>query len=175
MSQKWYAIQTHSGSEKSVKNALLLLKERLEEGKIDDILVPTEDLIEVKNGKKIVIEKPLYSAYVFAKLDLDTQLWHTIQSMPKVGRFIGESKQPTPLSDKDIQSIMDKVQNRSAPRPKVEFNSGETVRIKEGSFANFNGIVESFDLTSGILKLNVSIFGRNTPVTISYLHVELID
>ena len=175
MAHNWYAIQTHSGSELSIKKALETLSNDLEDGKIEQVLVPTEDLIEMKKGKKIIIEKPLYSAYVFAKIDLNTSLWHAIQSMPKVGRFIGESKKPSPLSDKDIAQILDKVNNRGIAKPKVSFEEGETLRIKEGSFSNFNGIVESFDMTSGMIKLNVLIFGRNTPVEISYSQVERID
>ena len=175
MAHNWYAIQTHSGSELTIKRALESLREELLDGRIDQVLVPTEDLIEIKKGEKIIIEKPLYSAYVFANIDLDTALWHAIQSMPKVGRFIGESKKPSPLSSKDIQQIKDKVEKRSAPKPKVSFAEGELLRIKEGSFANFNGHVESFDLTSGMLKLNVLIFGRNTPVEISYTQVERVE
>ncbi len=174
MAQQWYAIQTHSGSEIAVKNALLRLKEEMQNDRISEVLVPTEDLIEMKKGKKVVVERPLYPAYAFAKIDLDTALWHQIQSMPKVGRFIGESKRPTPLSEKDINSILEKIEKKAAPRPKIAFDKGETVRIKEGSFANFNGIVENFDMTSGMLTLNVSIFGRNTPVEISYTQVELV-
>ena len=94
--------------------------------------------------------------------------------MPRVGRFIGESKKPTPLADKDINLILEKVQNRAAAKPKVSFDEGEMVRINEGPFANFNGVVEDFDMASGILKLNVSIFGRNTPVEISYTQVERV-
>ena len=141
---------------------------------IQDVLVPTEDLIDIKKGKKVIIEKPLYSAYVFANIDLDTALWHAIQSMPKVGRFIGESKRPSPLSKKDIEQILNKVEKREAPKPKVSYEEGELLRIKEGSFSNFNGHVESFDMTSGIIKLNVLIFGRNTPVEISYTQVERV-
>ncbi len=174
MAQQWYAIQTHSGSEISVKNALLRLREEMQNDRISEVLVPTEDLIEIKKGEKVITERPLYPAYAFAKIDLDTALWHQIQSMPRVGRFIGESKRPTPLSEKDINSILEKVQNKAAARPKISFDKGETVRIKEGSFANFNGIVENFDLQSGTLTLNVSIFGRNTPVEISYTQVELV-
>jgi len=174
MAHKWYAIQTHSGSELSVKRALEKLAEEMGNDRISEVLVPTEDLIEVKKGKKSIIEKPIYPAYAFAKLDLDTALWHRIQSMPKVGRFIGESKKPTPLSDKDIELILEKVQKRAAPKPKVSFEKGEMVRINEGPFANFNGMVEDFDLGSGVLKLNVSIFGRNTPVEISYTQVERV-
>lgn len=174
MAHMWYAIQTHSGSELSVKRALIQLAEEMANDRIQEVLVPTEDLIEIKKGKKVIVEKPLYPAYAFAKIDLDTALWHRIQSMPRVGRFIGESKKPTPLSKKDIDAILDKVENRAAAKPKVSFEEGEMVRIKEGSFANFNGLVEDFDMASGILKLNVSIFGRNTPVEISYTQVERV-
>ena len=175
MAHNWYAIQTHSGSELTIKRALESLSEELADGRIEEVLVPTEDLIEIKKGNKVIIEKPLYSAYVFAKIDLDTRLWHAIQSMPKVGRFIGESKKPSPLSDKDVQQIINKVEKRSAPKPKVSFEEGELLRIKEGSFANFNGNVESFDLTSGMITMNVLIFGRNTPVEISYTQVERVE
>ena len=97
MAHNWYAIQTHSGSELTVKRALEKLGEEMADGKIAEVIVPTEDLIDVKKGNKVIIEKPLYAAYVFAKIDLDTALWHAIQSMSKVGRFIGESKKPSPL------------------------------------------------------------------------------
>lgn len=92
MAHQWYAIQTHSGSELTVKRALLKLADELADDRISDVLVPTEDLIEIKKGNKSIIEKPLYPAYAFAQIDLDTELWHRIQSMSKVGRFIGESK-----------------------------------------------------------------------------------
>lgn len=174
MAHKWYAIQTYSGSELAVKRALIQLSEEMADGRIAEVLVPTEDLIEIKKGKKSIVERPLYPAYAFAKIELDTGLWHSIQSMPKVGRFIGESKKPTPLSEKDITAILDKVNNRAAAKPKVSFDEGEMVRVTEGPFANFNGIVEDFDMASGMLKLNVSIFGRNTPVEISYSQVERV-
>ncbi|NQY93906.1 MAG: transcription termination/antitermination protein NusG [Campylobacteraceae bacterium] len=174
MAHQWYAIQTHSGSELAVKRALEKLAEEMGTDRIKQVLVPTEDLIEIKKGKKSIIERPLYPAYAFAEIDLDTAIWHKIQSMPKVGRFIGESKKPTPLSKKDIDAILDKVNNRAAAKPKVSFEEGEMLRIKEGPFANFNGIVEDFDMTSGVIKLNVSIFGRNTPVEISYTQVERV-
>ena len=175
MAHQWYAIQTHSGSELTIKNALEKLSKEMQDGRIEQAIVPTEDLIEIKKGKKVIVERPLYSAYVFAKIDLDTALWHAIQSMPKVGRFIGESKKPSPLSDKDINQILEKVNNRGAAKPKVSFDEGEMLRIKEGSFANFNGVVETFDLNSGMIKLNVLIFGRNTPVEISYTQVERVE
>ena len=175
MAAKWYAIQTHSGSEKSVKRAIETMAEQLGlQDRIEEIVVPTEDVIEVKNGKKKITERSLYPGYVFAKMDLDTDLWHKIQSLPKVSRFIGEQKKPTPLNEKDVQNILDKVQNRAAPKPKISFEPGEMVRIIEGPFANFTGMVEEYDLEHGKLKLNVSIFGRSTPVEILYSQVEKI-
>ncbi|BDY13253.1 transcription termination/antitermination protein NusG [Hydrogenimonas cancrithermarum] len=175
MAAKWYAIQTYAGSEQSVKRAIETMAEQLGiQDRIEEIVVPTEDVIEVKNGKKKITERSLYPGYVFAKMDLDTDLWHKIQSLPRVSRFIGESKKPTPLSEKDVQNILDKVENRAAPKPKISFEPGEMVRIIDGPFANFTGMVEEYDLEHGKLKLNVSIFGRSTPVEILYSQVEKI-
>ncbi len=175
MAQEWYAIQTYSGSELSVKRAIEnLVKEWGIEERFSEIIVPTEDVIEVKNNKKKITERSLYPGYVFIKVDLNTDLWHKIQSLPKVGRFIGESKKPTALSEKDINLILEKVKNRAAPKPKVSFDTGEVVRIIEGPFANFTGTVEDYDMEHRKLKLNVSIFGRSTPIEILYSQVEKI-
>ena len=144
------------------------------EEKVEQVVVPTEEVIEVKNGEKKITERTLYSGYVFASVDLDTDLWHKIQSLPRVSRFIGEQKTPTALTDADIKVILDKMENQGAPRPKVDFETGEMVRIIDGPFANFTGMVEEYDLDHGKLKLNVSIFGRNTPVEILYTQVEKI-
>ncbi|MCR2039943.1 transcription termination/antitermination protein NusG [Campylobacter helveticus] len=172
---KWYAIQTYAGSEMAVKKAIEnLVKDNKIEERLKEIVVPTEDVIEFKNGKEKISERSLYSGYVFANLDLDTELWHRIQSLPKVGRFIGESKKPTPLSEKDINLILEKAYNKAAPKPKISFEEGENVRITEGPFANFTGIVEEYDMVRGLLKLNVSIFGRSTPVEILYSQVEKV-
>jgi len=175
MAYQWYAIQTYAGSEQAVKRAIeqMAIDYGIEE-KIERVVVPTEEVIEVKNGKKKITERTLYSGYTFAHIDLDTDLWHKIQSLPKVSRFIGEQKTPTPLSEADIKNILDKMENKSAPRPKVDFETGEMVRIIDGPFANFTGMVEEYDLDHGKLKLNVSIFGRNTPVEILYTQVEKI-
>ncbi len=175
MAFQWYAIQTYAGSEQAVKRGIeQLAKDYGIEEKIERIVVPTEEVIEVKNGEKKITERTLYSGYVFAQIDLDTDLWHKIQSLPKVSRFIGEQKTPTPLTDADIKVILDKMEKKSAPKPKVDFETGEMVRIVDGPFANFTGMVEEYDLDHGKLKLNVSIFGRNTPVEILYTQVEKI-
>jgi transcriptional antiterminator NusG len=174
MAHQWYSIQTY-GSDRAVKEAILnLVHEMGLEDKITDVIVPTEDVIEVKDGKKKVSERSLYSGYVFARIDLDTNIQHLIQSLPKVSGFIGEGNKPTPLSESDIQVILDKVNNRAAPKPKVYFDRGEMVRIIDGPFANFTATVDEYDLEHGTLKLNVSIFGRATPVDISYTQVEKI-
>jgi transcriptional antiterminator NusG len=175
MALQWYAIQVYSGSEQAVKRGIeLLAVEHGIEDRVDSIIVPTEEVIEVKNGEKKITERTLYPGYVFAHVDLDTALWHKIQRLPKVSRFIGEGKTATPLSQKDIDVILDKMENKSAPKPKIDFESGEMVRIIDGPFSNFTGMVEEYDLDHGKLKLNVSIFGRNTPVEILYTQVEKI-
>jgi transcriptional antiterminator NusG len=175
MALQWYAIQVYSGSEQSVKKGIeLLAVENGIEEKVEKIIVPTEEVIEVKNGEKKITERVLYSGYVFAHVDLDTDLWHKVQSLPRVSRFIGEGKTATPLTSKDIKLILDKMEKKSAPRPKVDFENGEMVRIIDGPFSNFTGMVEEYDLDHGKLKLNVSIFGRNTPVEILYTQVEKI-
>ena len=175
MANKWYAIQTYAGSEMAVKRAIEALKQdEALEAKIGEVLVPTEDVIEVKNTKQTIKERSLYPGYCFANLDLDTTLWHRIQMLPKVSRFIGEAKKPSPRPEKDIEIILEKINNREAPKPKINFEDGETVRIVDGPFANFNGIVEEYDMIHGKLRLNVSIFGRSTPIEISYSQVEKI-
>ncbi len=175
MAHQWYSIQTYSGSERSVKAAIqnIIIERGLQE-EIKDLLVPTEDVIEVKEGKKKISERSLYSGYVFVYLDLSKELQHLIQSLPRVSGFVGEANHPTPLSESDIQVILDRANNRAAPKPKVFFDSGEMVRIVDGPFANFTGTVDEYDLEHGTLKLNVSIFGRVTPVDISYTQVEKI-
>ena len=111
MSHKWYAIQTYAGSEMAVKRGIEnLVRDHGIEDQLKEVIVPTEDVIEIKNGKQKINERTLYPGYAFACLDLDTALWHKIQSLPKVGRFIGEAKKPTPLTEKDINTILEKVQ-----------------------------------------------------------------
>jgi len=172
---RWYTVRTYAGQELYVQKAILhLIEEDKLHDRVKDVIVPTEDVIEVKDGKKKVSERSLYSGYVFAKIDLNTEIQHMIQSLPKVSGFIGEANTPTPLSEHDINVILDRVNNRAAPKPKVYFDNGETVRIIDGPFANFTATVDEYDLEHGTLKLNVSIFGRATPVDISYTQVEKI-
>lgn len=175
---RWYSIRTYASQEQSAKQAILnLIEEDSLQEIILEVIVPTEDVIEIKNGEKRITERSLYSGYVFANILLDSQniLLSKIQSLSKVSGFVGESNRPTPLSENDINKILNKVKNRPAPRPKIDFIKGESVRINEGSFANFTGIVEDYDIDNGMLKLNVPIFGRTTPVDILYSQVEKIE
>lgn len=172
MSLDWYAIQTYSGSEQSVEKAV---KNLLDSAKIEcRIIVPTEDVFEYKNGKKITKQRSIYPGYVFIQVDLTTSIWHMIQKLPKVSKFIGEDKKPTPLSQEDVASILEKIERRSEPKPKIFFGKGEVVRIINGPFVNFTAVVEEYDVEHEKLKLNVSIFGRNTPIEILYSQVEKI-
>ena len=174
LNHQWYSIQTY-GSERAVRLAIFnMIEEMGLQDYITDVIVPTEDVIEVKEGKKKVSERSLYSGYVFARIALNTEIQHMIQSIPKVSGFIGDGKTATPLSEHDINVILDRVNNRAAPKPKVFFDNGETVRIIDGPFANFTATVDEYDMEHGTLKLNVSIFGRATPVDISYTQVEKI-
>jgi transcriptional antiterminator NusG len=176
MAQKWYAIQTYYGSEQSVKRAIERLRDELAiSDRVFEIVVPTEDVIELnKSGKQKTVERCLYPGYVFAQLDLDNELWHRIQSLSKVSRFIGEEKKPVPLQEKDIQQILEKARNRGPAKPKVFYDTAEAVRIVDGPFANFTGVVEEYEVATGKLRLNVSIFGRSTPVEIMYTQVQKI-
>lgn len=169
---EWYAIQTYSGSEKSVGEAIrnLVVQNQMQD-KFGEVVVPTESIIETK---KNIVDRSLYPGYVFVRLKFETEIWHMIQSLPKVARFIGESKRPTPLNEADVAKILEKVRNPAAPKPKISFDKGEVVRIVDGPFVNFTGTVEEYDLENKKLKLNVSIFGRNTPVEILYSQVEKI-
>jgi len=174
MAHQWYSIQTY-GNDRLVRDAILnMIEEMGLQEFIKEVIVPTEDVIEVKDGKKKITERSLYSGYVFANIDLNTEVQHLITALPKVSGFIGEANIPTPLSEHDINVILDRINNRAAPKPKVFFDNGETVRITEGPFANFTATVDEYDLEHGTLKLNVSIFGRATPVDISYTQVEKI-
>lgn len=175
MSLEWYTIQVYSGSELSVKEAInIIASNEIQEQRIMNILVPVEELIEIKDGKKHITEKALYPGYVFIEVDLDTNLWHKLQALPKVSRFVGDKHSATPLSKNDINLIIKKTEEKLDPRPKISFINGENVRIIDGPFSNFVATVDNYDFLHGKLKLNISIFGRNTPVEMLYTQVEKI-
>jgi transcriptional antiterminator NusG len=175
---KWYTIRTYAGREQYVKKALLyMIEDENLQTVIKEVVVPTEDIIDNKDGKKRIIERSLFSGYVFANMLLDSanELVSKVQSLSSVSGFIGDKYGPTPLSEKDINKILNKVHNRPAPRPKVDFIKGESVRINEGSFKNFQATVEEYDIETGTLKLNVLILGRPSSTELPYSQVEKIE
>jgi transcriptional antiterminator NusG len=171
----WYSLHVHSGNELFVKRAITkLIEDYNMEDRIEEILVPTEDIIEIKKGEEVIKEKALYPAYVFVKGDLDIDAQHKIRNISKVLSFVGEKGIPATLSQKDIDTIMDKVINKQKARYKLDFLEGEEVLIKEGSFENFKARVESFDPKTGSIHVMVNILGRDTPVELEVGQVSKV-
>ena len=175
MTKRWYVVHAYSGFEKSVQRALI---ERIARANMQDkfgqILVPVEEVVEMKNGQKRVSERKFFPGYVLVEMDMDDDSWHLVKSTAKVTGFIGgTAMNPTPISEKEVAKIMQQVQDGvEKPRPKVLFEMGEMVRIKEGPFADFNGNVEDVNYEKSRLHVSVSIFGRSTPVELDFSQVE---
>lgn len=175
MSLRWYVVHAYSGFEHRV---VKLLRERIEhEGKQDkfgEILVPTEEVVEMKDGQKRKSERKFFPGYVLVQMELDDETWHLVKSVPKVMGFIGGAlDRPAPISDKEAQKIIDRVQEGAdKPRPKILFEVGEVVRVIEGPFADFNGVVEEVNYEKSKLRVSVLIFGRSTPVELGFSQVE---
>jgi transcription termination/antitermination protein NusG len=177
MTKQWYIIHTYSGFEKKVKESL---ESRVEafglQDRIGQIVIPTEEVVEVRGGKKMVSSRMCYPGYVLLELDMDEHTWHMVRGTPWVTGFVGSGQTPTPLSEAEVQAIM----NRSAasaekPRPKLTFDRNEQVRIVDGPFANFTGVVEEVNADRSTLKVSVSIFGRSTPVELDFAQVEKVS
>ncbi|WP_420227097.1 transcription termination/antitermination protein NusG [Pigmentiphaga litoralis] len=175
MSKRWYVVHVYSGMEKSVQKALMERVERAGlETSFGQILVPTEEVIEVKGGSKSVTERRFFPGYVFVEMDLTDETWHLVKNTNKVTGFIGGSgNRPTPISQKEVDDMLSQMQEGvEKPRPKVLFEVGEMVRIKEGPFADFNGNVEDVNYEKSKLRVSVTIFGRSTPVELDFSQVE---
>jgi transcriptional antiterminator NusG len=168
-------VHTYSGFEKSVVRSL---KEHIRnagmESKFGEILVPTEEVVEMKSGQKRTSERKFFPGYVLVKMEMDDESWHLVKNVPKVTGFIGGSgMKPTPISDKEAESIMRQVQEGvEKPKPKFSFQTGEQVRVTDGPFQDFNGTVEDVNYEKNKLKVSVSIFGRMTPVELDFSQVE---
>jgi transcriptional antiterminator NusG len=175
MTKRWYVVHAYSGFEKSVQRALV---ERIARAGMQDkfgqIMVPVEEVIEIKNGQKTVSERKFFPGYVLVEMEMDDESWHLVKSTAKVTGFIGgTAMHPTPISEKEVAKIMQQVQDGvEKPRPKVLFEVGEMVRIKDGPFADFNGNVESANYEKSRLHVSVTIFGRATPVELDFSQVE---
>lgn len=174
MSNKWYVIHTLTGQEEKVKTTI---DNKLQEGALKDkvfsVLIPTEQVSEVKDGKKKISLRKFFPGYVLVEMDLDDETWYTIRNVPGVTGFIGTKTKPVPLQESEVKHIMKQTEERKEkPTPKVVFEKGDNVKIIEGPFINFNGTVEEVNPDKGKIKVMVSIFGRATPVELEYWQVE---
>jgi transcriptional antiterminator NusG len=175
MSKRWYVVHVYSGFEKSVQRVLL---ERIARSgmadKFGQIMVPVEEVVEMKGGQKNVSERKFFPGYVLVEMEMTDQTWHLIKSTPKVTGFVGgTATRPTPISEKEVQNILHQIQEGAEkPKPKVLFEVGEAVRVKEGPFTDFHGTVEDVNYDKNKLRVSVSIFGRSTPVELDFGQVE---
>ncbi len=173
--KRWYIVHAYSGMEKAVERNL---RERIDRAGMQDkfgrILVPTEEVVELKNGKKSVTERRFFPGYVLVEMLLDDDSWHLVKHTNKVTGFVGGAKnRPAPISEEDVQKIVNQMQEGTdKPRHKVEFVVGEYVRVKEGPFTDFNGTVEEVNYEKNKMRVSVTIFGRATPVELEFSQVE---
>ena len=175
MSKNWYVIHTYSGFEQKVKASLLEQFERSESKEnLGEIVVPTEEVIEVRKGKKKISSRKFFPGYVLISVDMTQDIWYMIKNTAKVTGFLGGGGTPVPLPEEEVQLIMGQMKGESTrPKPKFSFEKGEDVRVIEGPFVNFNGVVEEVNEDKGKVKVMVSIFGRATPVELEFPQIEL--
>ncbi|PYV62411.1 MAG: transcription termination/antitermination factor NusG [Acidobacteria bacterium] len=171
---KWYIIHSYSGFERKVKESLeSRVRAFALEEKIGRVLIPTESVTEVRGGKKYTVERMFYPGYVLVEMDMDDHVWHVVKSTPRVTGFVGTGQQPTPLSEEEVQHIVYRAgESKDKPKLKVKFEKNETVRITEGPFATFTGVVDDVNDDRETLKVMVTIFGRSTPVELEFKQVE---
>ncbi|BBJ00182.1 transcription termination/antitermination protein NusG [Ferrigenium kumadai] len=175
MAKNWYVVHTYSQFEKSVQRALTerIQREGMQD-KFGQILVPVEEVVELKSGQKSITERKFFPGYVLVEMEMTDESWHLVKSTPKVTGFLGGSAmKPTPISQREVDNIMQQMQaGVEKPRPKVLFEVGEAVRVKEGPFTDFNGTVEDVNYDKNKLRVAVTIFGRSTPVELDFGQVE---
>ena len=181
MLKRWFIIHTYSGFERKVAESL---RSRVTafglEKEICNVLIPTEEVIEVKGGKRVISQKMFYPGYVMVEMETtdnggpSDEAWHLIKDTPRVTGFVGSGASPTPLSDEEVQQIVYRIETRAAdrPKPKLAFEGGETVKIIDGPFSSFTGVVDEVNDDRDTLKVMVTIFGRSTPVELDFLQVE---
>lgn len=176
MSKQWYVIHTYSGYERKVK---LSLEEQFEHSDcgemLGEIIIPTEEVVEVRKGKKKISSRKFFPGYVLINVEMAQEIWYMIKNTPKVTGFLGGGSSPVPLSEGEVKTIMDQVKGESArPKPKFSFDKGEGVRVVDGPFLNFNGVVDDVNLDKGKVRVMVSIFGRATPVELEFSQIEKV-
>ncbi|WP_375138483.1 transcription termination/antitermination protein NusG [Rubrivivax albus] len=174
---RWYVVHAYSGMEKAVERNI---RERIEragmQSKFGRILVPTEEVVELKNGKKSVTERRFFPGYVLVEMEMDDESWHLVKHTSKVTGFVGGARnRPAPISEAEVMKIVNQMQEGvDKPKPKVEWTVGELVRVKEGPFTDFNGAVEEVNYEKSKVRVSVTIFGRATPVELDFGQVEKV-
>ncbi|WP_404403571.1 transcription termination/antitermination protein NusG [Pelagibacterium halotolerans] len=176
MAKRWYIVQAYSNFERKVAESI---KEKVASGGLEhlfeDVLVPTEKVTEVRRGRKVDAERKFFPGYVLVKMELTDETFHLIKNTPKVTGFLGADNKPQPISEREAMAILQQVQEGvDRPKPSVSFEVGESVRVSDGPFASFSGVVEEVDEERARLKVEVSIFGRPTPVELEYGQVEKV-
>ena len=172
--KEWYIVHTYSGFEKKVEESL---RQRVQayglENEIGEILIPTEDVVELRGGKKVVSSKRFFPGYILVEMIMSDNGWHVVKNTPKVTGFVGAGIKPTPLRQEEVDQILHQVTaSAEQPKPKYTFDKGDPVRINEGPFTSFNGVVDDVNIDRNTLKVMVTIVGRSTPVELDFLHVE---
>jgi transcriptional antiterminator NusG len=174
--RNWYIVHTYSGFEKKVAESL---KQRVQayglQEEIGEVLIPTEDVVEMRSGKKVVTPKRFFPGYILVEMNMTDHAWHVVKNTPKVTGFVGAGAKPTPLSKDEVDQILQQVKTAAEkPKPKYTFDKGDQVRINEGPFTSFNGVVDDVNMDKNTLKVMVTIFGRATPVELDFLQVDKI-
>jgi len=172
--KNWYIVQTFSGFEQKIAETLKdIIKKKQLSDKIEDVLVPMHEVTEVKRGKRVQRKKKYFPSYILVRMEMDKELYHMIKDIQKVTGFLGTTGNPTPVSEKEINKILGSIKEGSlAPKTEITFDIGEQVKVCDGPFASFSGLVEEVDEEKSRLKVSVAIFGRPTPIDLEYSQVE---